>query len=233
MRDAQPGQTLEVHIHELVPEAVGMTWVGEVTEFLPRLGIEGFSRIGWHIDWKSRTARRSSGHTVAVAPFLGVMGVAPAAPGVHSTRPPQRVGGNIDCKELTAGSTLYLPIEVPGALFSFGDGHAAQGDGEVGGTAIECGMQHVELSLMVRDTPSIAWPQADTPTGWLTFGFDENLETATVIAVNAMLDLLMQRLAVSREEALALASVVIDLRVTQIANGTLGVHARLPHNAVT
>src|SRR6185503_11604337 len=143
---------------------------------------------------------------VPLAPFLGVLGVAPAAPGVHATRPPRACGGNIDCKDLTMGSTLFLPIQVPGALFAFGDGHAAQGDGEVGGTAIECGMEQVQLRLTVRDDLSMIWPQARTAEGWLTFGFAEDLNAATVIALNGMLDRIMLRLAVSRKEALALAS---------------------------
>ena len=129
------------------------------------------------------------------------------------------------------GSTLFLPIQVPGALFSFGDGHAAQGDGEVGGTAIECAMEQVQLRLTVRDDLSLAWPQARTSAGWLTFGFDEDLTVATIIALNAMLDTLMQHLSVPRKEALALASVGVQMRVTQIANRTLGVHALWPNAA--
>ena len=87
----------------------------------------------------------------ALAPFLGVMGMPPDEPGVHSTGPPRRCGGNIDCKELVAGTTLYLPISVDGALFSAGDGHAAQGDGEVSGTAIECPVERAELTLELSD----------------------------------------------------------------------------------
>jgi acetamidase/formamidase len=133
-----------------------------------------------------------------------------------------------DTKELTAGSRLFLPIQVPEALFAFGDGHAAQGDGEVGGTAIECGMAHVELRITLRDDLSLAWPQARTPAGWLTFGFDPDLTAAMLIALNGMLDVMMRELSVSRKEALALASVSVNLRITQIANGALGVHTLWP-----
>src|SRR5262249_20649859 len=134
--------------------------------------------------------------------------------------------------DLTAGSSLFLPIQVPGALFSFGDGHAAQGDGEVGGTAIECGMAQVELRLTVRDDMALTWPQARTAEGWRTFGFAADLNAATLIALNGMRDTMMQRLNVSRKEALALASVGVHLRITQIANRTLGVHALWPDNAL-
>ncbi len=177
-------------------------------------------------------AHSGTGHHVPLAPFLGVLGVAPSTPGIHATRPPRACGGNIDCKDLTIGSTLFLPIQVPEALFSFGDGHAAQGDGEVGGTAIECGMEMVQLRLTARDDVLLTWPQARTSEGWLTFGFAEDLTTAAVIALNGMLNTMMQQLAVSRKEALALASVAVHLRVTQIANRTLGVHALWPDAAL-
>jgi len=231
VRGAQPGQVLQVDICQLMPAAVGATWVGEVQEFLPQLGVEGYFWLPWQIDVGTGLARSASGHHVPLAPFLGVLGVAPSNPGIHPTRPPRTCGGNIDCKDLTIGSTLFLPIQVPEALFSFGDGHAAQGDGEVGGTAIECGMEQVQLRLTLRDDLALEWPQAHISEGWLTFGFAEDLSTATIIALNAMLDTIMRQLAVSRKEALALASVGVHLRVTQIANRTLGVHALWPDTA--
>jgi acetamidase/formamidase len=141
-------------------------------------------------------------------------------------------GGNLDCKELIAGSRVFLPIQVPGALLSFGDGHAAQGDGEVGGTAIECGMDHVELCVRLRDDLPIEWPRAHTPQGWLTFGVHADLTESTLIALNQMLDLMAERFGVPRAEALALASLVVDMRVTQTANGVLGAHALHPHDAL-
>jgi acetamidase/formamidase len=232
VREAQPGQVLQVDICKLVPAAVGATWVGEVREFLPQLGIDDYFFLPWQLDAANGVAHSPSGYRVALAPFLGILGVAPSVPGIHTTRPPRATGGNIDCKELTVGSTLYLPIQAPGALFSFGDGHAAQGDGEVGGTAIECGMRQVELRLTVRDDLTLAWPQAQTAAGWLAFGFAEDLTTAALIALNGILDRMMHQLGVSRKEALALASVVVHLRVTQIANHTLGVHALWPHDAL-
>lgn len=232
VRGAAPGMTLEVRIHALRPAPVGATWVGEVSEWLPRLGVAGYAFLPWHIDADAGIARTPAGTMVRVRPFLGVMGVAPANAGVHPTRPPRRTGGNLDCRDVGVGSSLFLPIEVPGALFSFGDGHAAQGDGEVGGTAIECAMEQVELSLHLHTALALAWPQATTATGRITFGCHVDLHEATAIALNSMLDLLMAERGVERAEALALASVAVDLRVTQIANGTLGVHALLPHHAL-
>jgi len=163
---------------------------------------------------------------------MGVMGMPPDEPGLLATFPPRFCGGNIDCKELIAGSTLFLPIAVPGALFSTGDGHALQGDGEVSGVAIECPMERVELTFYLRDDIHITTPRANTPVGWITLGFHEDLHEATLIALNAMLDLMGEQHHLSRPRSLALASLLVDLRVTQIVNSVLGVHAVLPHGAI-
>jgi acetamidase/formamidase len=232
VRGAEPGMTLEVRVHALRPERVGSTWVGEAREWLPRLGIDGYWFLPWEIDPDAGVARTPPGRTVRLRPFLGVMGVAPAEPGIHPTLPPRRVGGNLDCRDLTAGTSLYLPVEAPGALFSFGDGHAAQGHGEVGGTAIECGMEHVELSLHLHPALSLNWPRALTPVARMAFGCHRDLNEATAIALNNMLDLMVAELGMERVEALALASVAVDLHVTQIVNGVKGVHAVLPHAAL-
>jgi acetamidase/formamidase len=156
----------------------------------------------------------------------------PDEPGIHSTAPPRRSGGNIDCKELVAGTRLFLPIPVDGALLSAGDGHAAQGDGEVSQLAIEAPMERAVLTLSVRDDLALDWPIAWTPEAWLTFGFDEDLDEAAAIAVDGMLALLGREHALARREALALASVVVDLRVTQLVNGARGIHARCAHDAL-
>jgi len=157
---------------------------------------------------------------------------ATSSPGVHSTIPPRRWGGNIDCKELLAGTTLFLPIAVDGALLSAGDGHAAQGDGEVSQLAIEAPVERAQLTLSVRDDLSLTAPIAWTPEAWLTFGFDEDLDEAAALAVDGMLQLMGREYGLERREALALASVVVDLRVTQLVNGAQGIHARLAHEAL-
>jgi len=166
-----------------------------------------------------------------VRPFLGVLGMPPVDHGVHSTGPPRRQGGNIDCAALVAGTTLFLPIPVDGALFSAGDGHARQGDGEVSGTAIECPAEAV-LMLSLVDDLTLEWPIALTADAWLTFGFDEDLDLAGDIALEGMLELMRREHGVERRDALALASVAVDLRVTQVVNGIKGVHAVLRHDAI-
>jgi len=162
-----------------------------------------------------------------------VAGVAWDEPGEHSTIPPRAVGGgNIDCKELVAGSILYLPVNVPDALLSIGDGHAAQGDGEVAGTAIECGMTtELQLDLVTgRPVPGV---HAETPAGDITFGFSPDLNAAMGDALDAMLTWLQASYGVGKATALAMASPVLDLRVTQVANQSWGVHALLPTGAIS
>jgi acetamidase/formamidase len=235
IRGAEPGMTLEVEINVIQPDSWGGTYAANwPSELDDALGVGDGPRtmLLWQLDTERMTGTDQHGHTVALRPFMGIIGMPPPEPGHHSTVPPRIWGGNMDCKELVQGSTLYLPISVPGALVSVGDGHAAQGDGEVCGTAIECPMERVELTYRVRDDLHLQTPRAHTPAGWLTFGFDRNLNQATVIALNAMLDLMSEQRGLSRTDALALASVVVDLRITQVANDVWGVHAVLPHGSI-
>ncbi|WP_258062108.1 acetamidase/formamidase family protein [Arthrobacter sp. B0490] len=232
---AVPGDVLGVRFEAL--ETADWGWTAAARhddDFTRRLGLEGTDPawLLWDLDAAAGTGTDQYGHVVRLAPFLGVVGLPPTEPGQHSTTPPRTAGGgNIDCRELTAGSTLFLPVTVPGALLHLGDGHAAQGDGEVGGTAIECGMTTTITVDVVRDAP-LASIHAVTPTARITFGFDADLNRATADALGAMLTWLQQLHGLERRTALALASAVVDLRVTQIANRTWGVHAVLGHDAV-
>ncbi len=235
VRGAVPGEVLAVRFLALRPETWGYTVAGgRDTPLTRRLGLhEGPPAwLLWQIDVDAGVATSDLGHTVRIAPFHGVTGVAWDEPGEHSTIPPRAVGGgNIDCRELVAGSVLYLPVAVPGALLSIGDGHAAQGDGEVAGTAIECGMT-TELQLdLVTDRP-VPGVHAETPAGRITFGFSPDLNAAMGDALDAMLTWLQASYGVGKATALALASPVLDLRVTQVANESWGVHALLPAGAI-
>jgi acetamidase/formamidase len=235
VRGAEPGMVLEVRVDAIVPGRWGTTVAGGwPSVFNQRYGeVEGRAGHAWDLDPVAMTGRNQFGHTVALRPFLGVMGMPPAEPGEHSTTPPRSHGGNLDCKELVAGSTLYLPIPVAGGLFSAGDGHAAQGDGEVSGTAIECPMERVDLTFGLRDDWELAAPAARTPAGdWLTLGLGDTLDDAAYAALEGMFALLQRLHKVSRRDAIALASVVVDLRVTQIVNQVVGAHAVLPHGAI-
>jgi acetamidase/formamidase len=235
IRGAEPGMTVEITIERLTPGSFGWTygggWESELNaRFGTQEGREALLR--WELNRERGVARNQLGHQVAMRPFMGVMGLAPVEAGYHPTWPPRPGGGNIDCKELVAGSKLYLPVQVAGALFSVGDGHAAQGDGEISSTAIECPMEEVTLQFRLIEGMSLTTPRARTAHAWLAFGFHENLNDACYLAGNAMLDLIMEQYNLSRKEALALSSVVVDLRVTQICNGVRGIHAVLPDEAV-
>jgi acetamidase/formamidase len=229
VRDAVPGMMLAVRLASLRPDEWGWTVAAaRDTPLNRRLGVVDGppAWLLWDLDADAMTGTNDRGLTVDLAPFLGVIGLPPDEPGEHSTIPPRSCGGNIDCRELVAGSTLYLPITVPGALLCLGDGHAAQGDGEVGGTAIECPMT-TELTVDLVTDPPVPTAHAVTPAGRITFGFSPDLNEATAQALDAMLGWLQTLYGVDKTSALALASTAVDMRITQVANQTWGVHAVL------
>jgi acetamidase/formamidase len=154
------------------------------------------------------------------------MAVAPPPEWGAIPTPPRRNGGNMDNKELVAGKTVYLPVFTEGALFSIGDGHGAQGDGEVCITAIETGLIGT-FRLRVRDDMRLEWPMAETPTHMITMAFDPDLDQAAKIALRQMIDLTAARTALDPYQAYALLSLTADLRITQVVNGNKGVHVML------
>ena len=224
---------MEIRLETIRPGAWGWTaaggWPSEVND---RLGVADAEshRTNWRIE--GDRAVDPKGRTIALNPFLGWIGLMPAAEGTHSTTPPRRTGGNLDLKELREGASLFLPVEVAGALLSFGDGHAAQGDGEVSGIALECPMARVEVTVVLHKGAAPRLPYAHTPAGTLTMGFSPNLDDAMVDALNGLVDFMAARMGVSRPEALSLASLRADLRITQVVNETKGVHALLPRAAM-
>ncbi len=234
IRGAKPGMTLEVRILEVTPGAWGWTVSGGWPHVVhQRLGThEGpEARLLWRLDADKAVGTDQLGRQVSLRPFLGVMGMPADVPGLQPTPPPRRTGGNLDCKELVPGSSLFLPIEVEGGLLSIGDGHALQADGEACVTAIECGMKRVELEIALHDGP-LASPRARLQGAWLTLGLDEDLTEATYKALEAMVDLMGELHGLERKDALALASLCADLRVTQIVNGVVGGHCVLRDDAI-
>lgn len=233
---AEPGMTLEVRINALRPASWGWTDVGGWQSAINnRLMIADGETLTqwWSLDRETMTGRNQHGHTVKLRPFMGVMGMPPDEPGLHSTAPPRITGGNIDCKELVVGSSLFLPIAVPLGLFSTGDGHAAQGDGEVATTALECGMERVDMTFILHPEMSLTTPRATTPAGRITFGFHTDTHEAAMIALETMLDWMGELFGLERRDALALASLAVDLHVTQLVNADVrGVHAILPYDAI-
>jgi acetamidase/formamidase len=172
------------------------------------------------------------GLELKLAPFFGVMGVAPPPGwGRITSLVPQACGGNLDNKELGAGATLYLPVFVEGAMFSCGDGHGVQGDGEVCVTAIETALQGT-FAFVVRNDLRFTYPRAETATHYITMGMDPDLDQCAVIALRDMIVLLGEQANLSREDAYTLCSLAADLRVTQTVNGSKGIHAMIDKSVV-
>ncbi len=235
IRGARPGMTLVVRLLTIRPGRWGWSSAGGFRSPVnTRLGVgEGGEHVlRWSLDPDRGIATNHLGRTLRMRPFLGLVGMPPPEAGVHSTFPPRFCGGNIDCKELVEGSVLYLPVPVEGGLLSLGDGHGVQGDGEVAGPALECPMDPVEVEADLAEPLSVAMPRARTPGAWITFGFHEDLDEAAMIALDGMLALMGELHGLERREALALASLVVDLRISQIVNGVRGAHAVLPHGAL-
>jgi acetamidase/formamidase len=177
-----------------------------------------------HLDRKHMTAEVMPGVVVPLRPFFGSMGVAPApAQGRVSSNPPSRHAGNLDNKELVAVTTLYIPVFTKGALLEVGDGHAAQGDGEVDQTAIETNLNG-RLQLVVRKDMKLDWPRAETPTHWITMGTDTSLVVATRTAIREMVKLLQEKKGLTETQAYQAASMAADLRITELVDGNVGVH---------
>lgn len=238
---AEPGDTLEVRIKEIVPLDWGFNAHRPGNPNSRVKGLLGgepddvnepyFRHLA--IDWSRRVCELQPGITVPLHPFMGIYAVSPDEDGPVPTAFPGAFGGNMDCKELIAGTTLYLPVFVPGALFSTGDGHAAQGDGEVNVTGIEAGMERVELQFVVRKEVRIERPRAETPTHLIFLGFGDDLDAALLVAARDVMHYLVDARGLTWDEAYSLASIAIDFRITQVVDGPRGVHAMLPKELFT
>ena len=185
------------------------------------------------LDRKSMSATFAPGIVIPLRPFFGSMGVAPAPDiGRVSSTPPGTHAGNLDNKDLVAGTTLFIPVFVPGALFEVGDGHAAQGDGEVDQTAIETSLRG-KIRLTVRKGMTLAWPRAETPTHYISMASDKDLTVATKTAIQEMIDFMATTRKMSKHEAYQLTSVAADVAITQLVDQTLGVHVKMPKSIFT
>jgi acetamidase/formamidase len=224
---AEPGDTLEIKIVSF--------------EFLHPYGVSGFipgggtlpdefPYVGFHLvrfDPRAATASFGPGITLKLAPFFGSIGVAPhPLVGRISSGPPGPHAGNLDNKDLVAGSTLYIPVAVPGALLSIGDGHAMQGDGEATGTALETSLRGT-VQVTVRKGKRLTWPRAETPSHYIAMGLHTDLDEAAKIALREMIDFLVDQKHMTRDDAYILCSLAADFHVTQLVDQTKGVHAML------
>ena len=180
------------------------------------------------LDRARNIARFTDGIEIPLRPFFGSMGVAPPpAMGKISSAPPGIHAGNLDNKELVAGTTLFIPVHTQGALFEVGDGHAGQGNGEVDITALETSLVG-RFAFIVRKDLRLTWPRGETPTHWIAMGIDKDLLIATKIAVREAINLLVSVKGLSRDDAYMLTSVAGDVSITQLVDGTVGVHVMIP-----
>jgi acetamidase/formamidase len=227
---AEPGDVLEVRILQIdLATDYGYNTQRPYAGLLP----EDFPAV-WQrvipIDRRARTAAVAPGVVVPVDhPFFGTIGVAPPAKlGRISSGPPGIHAGNLDNKDIGAGATLYIPIHAPGALFSAGDGHGSQGDGEIDVSAIETGLR-ARLQFFVRKDMKLAWPRAETPMHWIVMGLAPSLDEAMKLAARETIAFITQRYPkLTREEAYMIASTAVDYHVTQVVDRTVGIHGMIP-----
>jgi acetamidase/formamidase len=230
VRGAQPGDMLAIHFQRLIPVDWGATFInpGELgTGTLPEEFASGHVRY-LRLDTQRMHAEFLPGINVPLAPFQGTFGVAPPEGGVVSSVPPGQHAGNIDLRELTEGSVLFVPVWQPGGKVYTGDSHATQGDGEVNNQALESAMREVRVQVVLHRSPGWEWPFAETSDDWIAMGIARDLNEAFRIATRNTIAFLERRAGLTREDAYCLASIGVSFRVTQFVNQTRGVHAMIP-----
>ena len=224
--EAEPGDVLEVQILKVDIDAnFSCNVFGVGSGFLPMEYPYGRYKVV-PLDRKKMIGHFAPGIEIPLKPFFGSMGVAPAG-GKIDTAPPFVHAGNLDNKELVAGTTLYIPVAAKGALFQAGDGHAAQGNGEVDITALETYLSGT-FRFVVHKHRKLVWPRAETPTHYISMGFSKDLKQATEMALRDMIAFLVEEKGLDRDDAYMLASAAVDMEITQLVDGNVGVHAMCP-----
>jgi acetamidase/formamidase len=230
VKGAEPGDVLEIRIQKLVPAKCGVNIIypgkmnfGGLPEDFPNGQFKTLQ-----LDLQKMETTFAPGIVIPLRPFLGVMGVAPKSGEKRPAAIPDYFGGNMDNTELTVGSTLYLPVNAPGGLFSTGDAHAVQGDGEVDMTAIETAMDEAVLQFIVRKDMKLERPMVETPTHWVATGYHKDLNEAVKIALRDAIQFISKTNGLTPEDAYALSSLAVNLRVTQIVDVNKGIHAMIP-----
>jgi acetamidase/formamidase len=230
VRGSQPGDMIAVHYQRLKPLDWGANFSNPSdlgTGALPEEFPDGQVRY-FNLDLQTMTTEFLPGIALPLAPFQGTLGVAPAQGGVVSSVPPGQHAGNLDLKELTEGSVLYIPVWQPTAKVYTGDSHAMQADGEVNLTAVETAMQEVRIQVILHPQAGWDWPFAETNNHWLAIGLNADLNEAFKTALRNTLDFLERKAGLTRLDAYSLASIGVDYRVTQVVDGNKGVHAMIP-----
>jgi acetamidase/formamidase len=230
---ADSGDVLEVRIRQIdlaIPYAYNS--FGGRSGFIPE--DYGYAKTKIiPLDKKTMVAHFADGIDIPMHPFFGSIGVAPpASMGKVSSAPPGIYAGNLDNKELVAGTTLYIPVHAKGALLEIGDGHAGQGNGEVDITALETSLVG-RFQLIVRKDLKLTWPRGETPTHWIAMGIDKDLVVATKTAVRQAIDFLVTMKGMNKDDAYMLVSTACDVDITQLVDGPVGVHVMIPKNIFT
>ena len=230
---AEPGDVLQVEVLEIIPNGYGFNLYPETA--FQKLGLlaDDFpkGKVRWYrVDQKKMTFEFSPGIEVPVRPFPGTIGVELPEAGSWSNVPPGRHGGNMDNKDLVAGTALYLPVWVKGGGLKTGDSHLAQGHGEVDLNGLEGAFPRISLRVTVRKDLKelVDWPMASTPTHWMTMGFHTNLLESCKMAVRKAMTFLNKYYGMPLDEAYAFCSMAVDVHVTQLVDYTLGIHAMIP-----
>jgi acetamidase/formamidase len=228
---AEPGDTLQIRINKIVARPWGANFnvpgmFGQFPGRFPDGQVKYF-----YLDWDRKVAEFAPGIEIPLRPFPGTLGVARAEPGRYNAVPPGPFAGNLDNRDLVEGTTLHVPVFVRGALVWTGDSHAAQGNGEVNLTAIETAFQEINLTFTVDKVTKLQWPRIETPSEWITMGFDEDLGKALANAQSETAKVLAGQRQIPVEQATALISSVSDCKVTQVVDIKKGVHCTTAKNA--
>ncbi|MCL1926027.1 MAG: acetamidase/formamidase family protein [Syntrophorhabdaceae bacterium] len=236
VEDAEPGDILQVEILEIVPKEHGFNINPEPSFMKQGLLADDFhkGRVKWYrVDLERNNFEFLPGVKLPLRPFPGTLGVQLPEPGRYANVPPGKHAGNLDCKELIAGTVLYMPVWVKGAGLVTGDAHLAQGDGEVNVSALEGAFRNITLRITARKDlgHKVDWPFISTPEHWITLGFNTNLHEACKMAVQKAIRFLKNHYGMPEDDAYAFCSMGADLRVTQVANFAHGIHAMIPKHA--
>jgi acetamidase/formamidase len=221
---AEPGDVLKVRINKIVPRAYGLNmnipgFAGQFPKEFPQGQIKYV-----YLDWDKKIAEFLPGVYVPLRPFPGTLGVARAEPGRYSTVPPGRYAGNLDIRELTEGTALHVPVFVKGGLLWASDGHAAQGNGEINLTGIETAFKELNITVEVIKGKSLEWPRIETPTHWLSVGYDQDLNKALEILKAETAKIIVEQRRVSASDAAGLMVRMWDCRIAEVVNVVKGAY---------
>jgi len=225
---AEPGNVLKVRINKIVPRAYGVNFnvPGMFGQF-PKEYQDGQVKY-LYLDWDRKVTEFLPGVFIPLKPFPGTLGVARKDPGQYSTVPPGEFAGNMDIRDFTEGTALYVPVHVPGALLWTGDSHAAQGNGEVNLTAVETAFKEITVTVEVLKTMKLDFPRIETPKSWITVGFDQDLNKALDFVKEQTAKFLAEQRRMSLDDAAKLMHKVSDCRISQVVNIKKGIHCLNP-----